>query len=90
MSKTIKVVESPREVYFAKTIEFTLLIEDKEISFRHFEDNNGAESFQLTDSGWSPINEEYNFIEDFIFNGFITEGTEAGEEFSEKDLEEYL
>jgi len=90
MSKIIKVVESPREVYFAKTIEFTLLIEDKEISFRHFEDNNGAESFQLTDDGWSPISEEYNFIEDFIFNGFITEDAGVGEEFSEKDLEEYL
>ena len=90
MSTKIKVVQSPREVYFAKTIQFTLLIEDKEVTFRYFEDSNGAESFQLTDDGWSPISEEYNFIEDFIFNGFITEDTEVGEEFSEEDLEEYL
>jgi len=90
MSKKIKVVESPSEVYFAKTIQFTLLIEDKEVVFRYFEDNNGAESFQLTDNGWEPISEEYNFIEDFIVNGFITENSEVGEEFSEEDLEEYL
>jgi hypothetical protein len=90
MSKTIKVVKSPKEVYFAETIEFTLLIEDKEILFRYFEDSNGAESFQLTDIGWGPISEEYNFIEDFIFNGFITKDTVVGEEFSEKDLQEYL
>jgi len=87
MERMIKIVESPREVYFAKTIQFKALVDGEEMLFRHYEDSNGAESFQLTDSGWGPIEEKFEWISDLILEAVITEDTEIGDEFTEDDLD---
>ena len=51
----INITETPREVYFAKTLEFAVEVEGKELTFRHWEDNNGTEFYVLKEDNWGLI-----------------------------------
>lgn len=75
----IKITETPREVYFSKTVQFSVEVEGEELTFRHWEDNNGTEFYILKEDNWIISPEEYAWIEDLCFEEMIYEGMSIGE-----------
>jgi hypothetical protein len=77
--KTLKITDTPREVYYSRTIQFSAEVEDKELTFRYWEDNNGTEFYILKEDNWIIAPEEYTWIEDLCTQGVIYEEMEIGE-----------
>ena len=75
----IKITESPREVYFSKTIQFSVEVGGEELTFRHWEDNYGTEFYILKEDDWEISPEEYAWIEDLCFEEVIYEDMPVGE-----------
>ena len=77
--KTLKITDTPREVYYSRTIQFSAEVEGKESTFRYWEDNNGSEFYILEKDNWIIAPEEYAWIEDLCGQGVIYEEMEIGE-----------
>jgi len=75
----IKITESPREVYFSKTIQFSVEVGGEELTFRHWEDNYGTEFYILKEDDWEISPEEYAWIEDLCLEEVIYEDMPVGE-----------
>lgn len=75
----IKITESPREVYFSRTIQFSVEVDGEELTFRHWEDNYGTEFYILKEDDWEISPEEYAWIEDLCFEEVIYEDMPVGE-----------
>ena len=50
--KPLKITDTPREVYYSRTIQFSAEVEGKESTFRYWEDNNGSEFYILEKDNW--------------------------------------
>lgn len=86
--KKLKILESPKEIYYARTVEFKVEIDGCEISFRHWEDSNGMEFYYLDENNaWVYVTEEYRWVEELVVDAVIWDDIEVGTELTEEDLD---
>jgi len=90
---TVKIVETPKEIYWSVTYEGTLEIDGVEVGYRFHEDSNGVEIFVYEDGeGWTSdpsesLAETYDVLYELLTEFDCTELGNEGEEF-EFDEEE--
>ena len=82
----IKVIETPREVYWETTHEGTVLVDGVEVEFRYNENSNGIELYIYEEDGWTAdpsdeMAETYDLLWEMLGEFSLPDDFEENDEF---------